>query len=70
MTMLVPAICMFVVWSCRVSYSDDDIFFTELYKVDEQGTAQWESDGGLSPYRPLESIEAPSAAVPLGLASG
>ena len=60
---------MFVVWSCRVSHSDD-MFFTELYKVGEQGTSRWESDGGLSPYRPLESIEAPSAAVPLDLASG
>lgn len=29
-----------------------DVFFTELYKFDEEGHAVWESDGGVSSYNP------------------
>lgn len=35
-----------------LSCSGGDIFFTELYKLDEEGVAQWESDGGVSSYNP------------------
>lgn len=29
-----------------------DVFFTELYKIGEDGSAAWESDGGVSSYNP------------------
>jgi len=29
-----------------------DVFFTELYKVGEDGSTQWESDGGVAAYNP------------------
>lgn len=66
-----PAIRMNVFFlSCRVPYLDDDVFFTELLKLDAQGAPQWESDGGLSAYRPLPNMDTPPPAVPLDLVSG
>lgn len=29
-----------------------DLFFTELYKIDEDGSIEWESDGGVAMYNP------------------
>lgn len=58
-------VCLFVFPVVYNIFSDDDLFFTELYKIDRKGTGQWESDGGLSTYRPLANIEAPPPPPPL-----
>lgn len=46
-------------------YSGGDIFFTELYKLNEEGAAVWESDGGVSSYNPTV-YEVQQLAIPSG----
>lgn len=41
------------------------MFFTELYKVEEDGSASWESDGGVSDYNPT-AYETQRLSIPSG----
>ncbi|CAM9753204.1 unnamed protein product, partial [Hapterophycus canaliculatus] len=42
-----------------------DIFFTELFKVEEDGSVSWESDGGVSGYNPT-AYERQHLSIPSG----
>lgn len=50
---ILPALRHFLL-ACSVGprTSGGDIFFTELFKIDDEGLAHWESDGGVASYNP------------------
>ncbi|CAM9800578.1 unnamed protein product [Ectocarpus sp. 6 AP-2014] len=48
----VTAASAFAAEGSTYSFAGGDLFFTELYKIEEDGSIEWESDGGVAMYNP------------------